>query len=295
MRILGVGVATLDIISLVPEYPPEDAEIRAITRYRARGGNVGNSLILLRQLGHDCAWAGTYAEEADGRWLLAELTAAGIDTSPARGDDRGMTPTSQVWLSQARGSRTLVHYRDLPEYSAKDFGSLDLERWDWFHFEGRAPEETRLMLDHLLARRPGIGCSLEIEKPRSGIEDLFAGPSLLLFSRHYAQARGFREPRDFLLAMRQETSARWIICAWGDQGAWGMDAQDRLYASPAYPPATLVDSLGAGDVFNAGMIHGLSKGGHLGEVLRAACQLAGRKCGQLGFDHLAVGPESPEL
>lgn len=294
MRVLGVGVVTLDIISLVPEYPPEDAEIRALARYRARGGNVGNSLILLRQLGHDCAWAGTYAEEPDGRWLLAELTAAGIDTSPARGCHGGTTPSSQVWLSQAKGSRTLVHYRDLPEYSAKDFCLLDPGRWDWVHFEGRAPAETRLMLDHLLIHRPEIGCSLEIEKPRAGIEDLFVGPALLLFSRHYAQARGFREPRDFLLAMRRETSAPWLSCAWGDQGAWGMDDQGRLYASPAYPPATLVDSLGAGDVFNAGMIHGLSKGGHLGEVLHAACTLAGRKCGQMGFDHLAVGSESSE-
>ena len=35
-RILGVGIATLDIISTVQRYPAEDGEVRAIAQRRGR-------------------------------------------------------------------------------------------------------------------------------------------------------------------------------------------------------------------------------------------------------------------
>jgi len=48
----------------------------------------------------------------------------------------------------------------------------------------------------------------------------------------------------------------------------------------------VVDTLGAGDVFNAAVIDQLSKGASLQRILEAACRLAGRKCGQWGFGGL---------
>ena len=46
-RILGVGIATLDLINEVERYPPEDAEVRALTQRRSRGGNAANTLAVL--------------------------------------------------------------------------------------------------------------------------------------------------------------------------------------------------------------------------------------------------------
>ena len=51
-RILGIGIATLDVINIVDEYPREDDEIRANGQRIARGGNVTNTLVVLSQLGH---------------------------------------------------------------------------------------------------------------------------------------------------------------------------------------------------------------------------------------------------
>ena len=65
-RILGVGIATLDIINTVDGYPAEDSEVRAIHQRICRGGNATNTLVVLSQLGHRCAWAGVLADEPDG-------------------------------------------------------------------------------------------------------------------------------------------------------------------------------------------------------------------------------------
>ncbi|KAG8007215.1 Ketohexokinase [Nibea albiflora] len=56
--------------------------------------------------------------------------------------------------------------------------------------------------------------------------------------------------------------------------------------SDAFPPKNLVDTLGAGDTFNAAVIYTLSNGGSLQDALTFGCRVAGRKCGFHGYDRI---------
>lgn len=67
VSVLGIGVATFDVVNSVDAYPLEDAKIRVRARRTARGGNVTNTLVVLSQLGHRCAWGGTLAGAKCGR------------------------------------------------------------------------------------------------------------------------------------------------------------------------------------------------------------------------------------
>ncbi|WP_217161034.1 PfkB family carbohydrate kinase [Thiocystis violascens] len=51
-------------------------------------------------------------------------------------------------------------------------------------------------------------------------------------------------------------------------------------------PERVVDTLGAGDCFNAGVIDGLLRGLPPGEAVARAVRLAGYKCGRYGLDGL---------
>ena len=284
MDILAVGVATLDVVNQVERYPHEDAEVRAVTQHVTGGGNAVNTLVVLGQLGHRVSWAGSLAGDAGSDRIVADLRRRGVDLRHARRYPDGCTPTSYVISSRASGSRTIVHYRQLPEYDAVSFADIPTGGFDWIHFEGRNIPELAKMLSRLPRDCP---CSLEVEKPRQGIESLFFGPRLLLFSRHYAHAQGFDEAATFLRSLQDGLRPGSLaICAWGDQGAWGVATGGDILHSPAFPPARVVDTLGAGDVFNAAVIDQLSKGASLQRILEVACRLAGRKCGQRGFDGL---------
>jgi ketohexokinase len=286
--LLGVGIATLDIVNEVAAYPGEDEEIRALSQELRPGGNVANSLALLGQLGHQCSWCGTYAGDVQGREVLTRLKGRGIDTSQAVCHAQAVTPTSYVTSSLATGSRTIVHFRDLPELGAKDFSAVPLDGLDWIHFEGRNPEETTRMLRDCAGRRPNLPLSLEIEKPRPGIERLLDGPSVLFFSRIFALSRGYEDPEAFLRNQRERTSAELLFLAWGDGGAYAQARGAVPCFAPAHSPGRVVDTLGAGDVFNAGVIDGLLAGLDLPAVLTRATRLAGHKCGMRGLDGVVV-------
>jgi ketohexokinase len=84
-----------------------------------------------------------------------------------------------------------------------------------------------------------------------------------------------------------------MTCTWGEAGAWALEADGRMHHCPAFPPPKVVDTVGAGDVFNAGMIHGLATGADTAQALETATRLAGRKVGLTGFSGLALKNGTP--
>lgn len=280
--VLGVGIATLDIINTVKDYPAEDDEVRALSQRRVRGGNATNTLVVLSELGHRCAWAGMLpAHDPDALFVQEELQRHAIDTSRVQRPATGKLPVSCITLNRTTGSRTIVHYRDLPEYPFESFREIGLDGLSWLHFEGRAVEELGPMLEKAAGAAAPV--SLEVEKAREGIEALFVLPDVLLFSRNYARARGYDSPRTFLLEVPPAGREAWL--AWGEAGAWCRDAGGAFHFRPA-ETVEVVDTLGAGDTFNAAVIHGHLRGWPAGRTLEAAVQLAGAKCAREGFEGL---------
>ena len=285
-KLLGIGNATLDIIHLVDSYPKENDEMRCRRRYVRRGGNAANTLVVLSQLGVACSWAGTLVDNEEGALIHDDLVLHGVDTGCCRYIEHGSVPVSSILVNAGSGSRTIIHYRDMPEYAAHDFASVDLAPFDWLHFEGRNVAETRLMLERVRKFYPAMQVSIEIEKPRDGIDSLFVHAGVLLFSRVYARALGYRDPLSLLHAVQEKFPQALLFCAWGDEGAAALDRQGRACLHEAVVPGTVVDTLGAGDTFNAGIISACMDGLDAEASLALACRLAGKKCGQSGFDDL---------
>ena len=111
---------------------------------------------------------------------------------------------------------------------------------------------------------------------------------MILFSRSFAQATGASDPVTFLTDWAPRSTARHCTLAWGAQGAYGWTRGVGWAQVPARPPERLVDTLGAGDVFNAAVIDGLLRRFALPAVLGRANRLAGHKCGREGLAGLVA-------
>ena len=291
--ILIVGNAVLDIVLGIDHYPQEDEEMRAASRRLSLGGNAANTARVLAGLGHEVALLASLAPDADAAELRRLLEEAGVDTRHLVSAAGGHTPVSYILLHEAHGSRTIVHHRDLAELAFGNFRALPLERFAWIHFEGRNVAEVRRMMAQL--RESGFAgrVSVEIEKDRPQIDDLMAHADLVLFSRALAETRRFPDAPALLAAAHGLAPGAAMTCTWGDQGAWALDTQGALHHCPAFVPTKVVDTVGAGDVFNAGMIDALLGGAALEQALPAATRLAGTKVGQAGFDGLSRAPSEP--
>ncbi len=283
-KILCTGIATLDIINEVESYPGEDDEILILSQEKRRGGNASNTAVVLSQLGHQCSWAGTLVNEIDSQTILDNLKHYKINHKHCQILKKGKIPTSYITISRATGSRTISHFRDLPEYSFKDFKKIDLTFFDWFHFEGRNISETKKMMLWCKQQCPETPVSIEIEKPRKLIHQLIEPADLILFSRQFAQSQGATSAKSFCHAISSEYSNKTIVCAWGDAGAGGI--KNQAYYWQAALKIKAIDTLAAGDVFNAGYIHQKLQKQTFKQCITYASQLAGMKCTHKGIDNL---------
>jgi len=286
-RILAVGVATVDIINEVDDFPHEDAEVRAVSQCIRRGGNATNTLVVLSQLGHQCAWGGVLSDESDAPVVLNELEKYCITTNYCTMLASGKLPTSYITLNRSNGSRTIVHFRDIPEYTGAAFARIPLDAFDWIHFEGRNIPETLSMMRRVRREFPKLRVSLEVEKLREGMDQLFPLARLLLVSSDYMRRGGY-EPDEQLQVLRRKAPDADIVLMLGKEGAIGLTRQGKYYRQQAFSPNKVVDTLAAGDTFNAGIIDGLCRHHDLKYAMRFASRLAGNKCGQSGLHRLEI-------
>lgn len=204
----------------------------------------------------------------------------------------GSIPTSTVIINETSGSRTILHaYRNLPDVSAKDFEKVDLTQFKWIHIEGRNASEQVKMLQRIEQHNDGqplqhkVRVSVEIEKPREELFQLFGYGEVVFVSKDVAKHLGFRSAKEALKGLYSRVrKGATLICAWAEEGADALGPDGQLFHSDAFPPPRVVDTLGAGDTFNASVIFSLSQGNSMQEALRFGCQVAGKKCGVQGYD-----------
>ncbi|XP_030633468.1 ketohexokinase isoform X1 [Chanos chanos] len=291
-KILCIGLVCLDIINVVDKYPEEDTDSRCLSQRWQRGGNASNSCTVLSLLGAPCAFMGSLAPGPVADFVLNDFQMYKIDISLLLKHVDCSFPTSVVIGNVTTGSRTILHMnRNLPDVSAEDFSKVDLSQYKWIHVEGRNAGEQVKMIEQIMdynskvPEKSRIRISVEIEKTREPLYQLFPYGDVVFVSKDVAMHFGFNSAASAVKGMYSRVKkGAVIICAWAEKGADGMGPDGVVVHSDAFPPEALVDTLGAGDTFNASVIYSLSNGGSLKEALTFGCQIAGKKCGIHGYD-----------
>ncbi|XP_037398198.1 ketohexokinase isoform X1 [Pygocentrus nattereri] len=291
-KILCIGLVCLDIINVVDKYPEEDTDKRCLSQRWQRGGNASNSCTILAQLGAPCAFMGSVAHGPVADFIVGDFVRRGVDVSGVTWQPWGETPCACCVVSPSAGSRTVVlSDTNLPDVTAEDFSKLDLSQYQWIHWEGRNAAEQVKMIEKVREynrkqeKSNQITISVEIEKTREPLYQLFPHGDLVFVSKDVAIHFGFQSAASALKGFYSRVrKGAVLICAWAEKGADAMGPDGVVVHSDAFPPEKVVDTLGAGDTFNASVIYSLSRGGTLQEALTFGCQIAGKKCGIHGYD-----------
>ncbi|ROR34614.1 PfkB family carbohydrate kinase [Inmirania thermothiophila] len=275
--ILVVGNVVVDLVLEVAPLPRPDEEVRADGAWLDVGGNGANVARVLAALGREVALAAVLPGppwEGLVRGALAGVELAHALAAPGQA-------LSAVLLDRGAGTRTIVHHRALPEYPAEALAALAGPRWGWAHIEARDGRIQAGLVAGL--REAGVAVSVEVEKERPGLEALLAEAAVAVFSRPFAEGRGARGPEDAAARLAGLAPGAVVVATWGAEGCAVRLADGRVVRVAGEPVAGPADTLGAGDVFQAGLVAALARGADAVTAAREGAALAARRCRTRGL------------
>jgi sulfofructose kinase len=281
-HILCAGIAVLDEVFRVREFPLPDNKVEASEFITIGGGCAANAAVAIVRLGGEVTFAaplgGPAGQDAIGDRLIEGLAAEGVDCGGCVRVPGARTPVSAIFIN-ARGDRTIATYRDhrLNAVSPADPDSLvagvDAVLVD-NRFAGFVTPICRA------ARRAGLPVVIDADRPTAETEALFALGTHVIFSGECLRlTTGTDDLAAGLARMAQFTDAFIAVSNGPLPVLWREDGAIR---EMAVFPITAVDTLGAGDVFHGAFALALAEGCGIAGAMRFAAASAGLKCTRFG-------------
>lgn len=279
-RLLMVGMSCLDQFWQVGSFPPTQSRNPAAV-YRAQGGGpAATAAVTAARLGASATLWSVHGDDANGRFLRAELGRYGVDVSNVRTVSGTVTPVSAV-LGTPDGERFIFPYRDPRlEHASEDWEVSDLSTFSCVLVDTRYPRLSEKVLTE--AARRGVpsvgdfGDASHWQLARS-VTHLVAAEECV--REVCGDVWDANAPEPSLGRLRQFTG-QWVGVTLGAEG-FVYDAGDGACWVPA-PPILVVDTTGAGDVFHGAFAYALARGWNARMCARFASVAAALSCRGVG-------------
>lgn len=275
------------------------------------GGAEANVAVSLARFGHDAAMVSVLPENPLGRACLGELRRQGVDVKALRFTPGRMGLYFMATGALQRPS-DIVYDRADSAFALAEPDGFDWDRQldgaDWFHLSGITPAVGPRSAESALravkkATEKGIRVSFDCNY-RSKLWQAWGGDARSCLKQIMSHAElVFGDHRDIALILGHDTGAapaeerfanaaraafaafpRLRYMAATDRVTVNVDhhdmsgalvSRDAAWKTESYALVPIVDRIGGGDAFAAGLIHGLVTGIDPGEALRlgvaAAC------------------------
>jgi sulfofructose kinase len=282
-RILCVGIAVIDEIFRVDEFPVADVKVQATEFVAVGGGCAANAALAIARLGGKASFAGPLGgpagQEPIGDRILAGLSREGVDCGGCARLD-GVTSAISAIFVNVRGERTIATYRShhLDAVMPLDAGRLAAGA-DAVLADNRCPDFSLPICRAALRR--GVPVILDADKPTRPEDALFSSCSHIVFSAEGLRATmATNDLADALRKFGESTNAFLAVTDGPNPVLW-RDDTGTICEMPVFR-VTAVDTLAAGDVFHGAFTLALLEGRDAVVAMRFAAAAAAVKCTRFG-------------
>ncbi len=280
--VTGFGLNSVDLVTVVAEYPVSNTKQRLQRFARLPGGQVATAMATCARLGWRASYIGSFGDDDLGALSRESLTREGVDIGSSR-TVAGATNQFAVVLVDARsGERTVLWDRhpalstepaDVPKAAVTAGRLLVVD----CHQTAASAQAARY------AREAHIPTIIDVEKVRPGIADLLQHIDVIIAAEEFPTAlTGHEDLGRALRSLARDFGASLACVTLGVHGSLAWCGGREIW-TPAFS-VDCVDSTGAGDAFRGAFAAGclLMPDGDIEDVLGYANAVAALNCRALG-------------
>jgi sugar/nucleoside kinase (ribokinase family) len=256
--------------------------------HRCSGGSACNTVVGVADLGGSAAYAGKTAGDDLGQFYIYDLRKVGVTLPVPPG--QGSTGTSVILITPDAQRTMLTHLGISTTLSPADLPAAEIAKAEYLYVEGYLFTGDSTLQAALraidIAKSHRVKVALTISDPfvvnlqRDLFWRLIEGPVDLLFA-NLEEARALTSEHDPIEAARKiHRHATNVALTLGANGSLLMHG-DQVFPIEGVPTAA-VDTTGAGDMYAAGVLYGLTHGMSWRQAGRLASHAAARIVGQMG-------------
>lgn len=309
LDVYGIGNALVDIQAHVSDdvlehldfakgmmtLVDEDTQRKVLSRIegvrvtRCAGGSAANTIVGIAEFGGRAAYVGKVANDPVGQFFLDDMRRVGvrIEVPPAPG---GQSGTCVVLITDDAQRTMLTNLAVSATLGPDDINPDEIRQAKYIYVEGYlfAGEPTRSAALRAIdiAKRAGVKVAFTVSDPfliqyhREEFWSLIEGPVDLLFC-NLEEARALTGKLDAVdCAHEIHRHAENVALTLGGDGSILMHAGATIPIEGV--PVQAVDTTGAGDMFAAGILYGITNGLTWKQAGQLASYAAARVVGQLG-------------
>jgi sugar/nucleoside kinase (ribokinase family) len=308
-NVYGVGNALVDIQARVGDETleelrfakgimtlvDEDTQVRVLSRLngvpinRCAGGSAANTIMGVVDFGGTGAYACKVADDELGRFFLKDMQQLGVSATvpTAKG---GISGTCVILITDDAERTMLTHLGVSSTLGPSDIDEAEIAKSQYVYIEGylfAAEDNKAAALKAIeLAKKHGVKVALTVSDPflihlfKDEFWKLIDGPVDLLFC-NLEEARSLTDREDPIECARViHDHAANVALTLGPNGSLLMVEND-LIAIEGVPTQAL-DTTGAGDMYAAGLLYGITNGLPWQRAGHLASHAAARVVSQLG-------------
>jgi sugar/nucleoside kinase (ribokinase family) len=309
LDVLALGNAIVDVIAnatpaFLAEVGVEEDSMRLISEADAdalyakmgpgrevSGGSAGNSAAALAQLGSKVGYVGKVRNDQLGKVFSHDIRSVGVEFTTTPAED-GPASACCLILVPPSGKRAMSTYLGCASnLDPEDLDSSQIARAKYMLIEGYAWAADRMRATAkaatLAAHRHGnkVALSLAVDWIASNKDwnllEFARGHVDVLFANE-AEALALTGAPDFDSALfHLRGLCEVVVMTRGEKGAVVLSGDETVDVQPL-PVVQVVDTTGAGDLFCAGFLHGLSHGKSLTDAGRLGALCAAEVISQIG-------------
>lgn len=249
------------------------------------GGAESNVAIGLQRLGHSVGWFSKLGNDPFGRYILQFIRGEGVDTSSCMFTDEA--PTG-IFFKEKRSPEDMnvYYYRKNSAASLLTPGDLDedyIAQARILHVTGITPalsdscaqatfKAIQLAKKHGLkvVFDPNLRLKLwDEKKARKVMQEIANQSDVILPGLDEGQLMTGKESPEQIANILIGAGDKTVIIKLGEKGAYYQNSNERNYV-PGFAVKQIVDVVGAGDGFAAGVISGILRGESLEQTVRRA-------------------------
>ena len=261
------------------------------------GGSAANTVAGLASFGAKTAYIGKVKADAAGQAFTSDIRKTGVHFATAHAGEGPATARSFI-LVTPDGQRTMNTYLgacqnltavDVDEETVKASGIVYLEGYLWDPPAAKEAFVKASTIAHAHGRRVALTLSDSfcVDRYRDEFLDLMRRGIVDIIFANTSELHSLYQTADFdtAVACLQKEGVLGIVTR-SEHGCIVV-TNDSVMPVPAHPIGDLVDTTGAGDLFAAGFLFGLSR-----KMDHAACARLGALAAAEIIQHLGARPET---